>query len=390
MKRKPCRTSTHQGKRKGNAKHNEHKQMEKPDVEIVNFVDSDKDFYASELEFYKKRYKDQLDEQNKKYIEKRNYNRCKSMDQFYSSRRYAPVEKILQYGNKDIPAEYKPDRETFGTMAETFIRRLNEWNNDHGNHLHILNAACHYDEVSIHAHIRWIWDYKDENGVIRCHQDKAMEMAGIEPPDADAIKKGLEEVQEWYDENKGNYESGTDEYKEFQKKYFAKKNEVTHKNNRSVVFTTMLRDMWNDICEEYGYPVIREAEDPPAKHEEVRTHKDRAKRELQAEEDQLENDKIAFEAYQEQKQLELEINEIVELEKLENYKADMLDEMKDQIAKSNYKAKLIIDGAERKAKEIVNTAHKKLGQKIVRTIDVKAKVIESAVKDTEGASVEDP
>lgn len=279
-----CRTTTHQGKGEGSAKHNTHswKDESSRDVRLANIIDKgNDDFYASEIKFYEERYNQQLQLQNEKYIAKRNYSRCKDIIQFYSSKRYAPVEKILQYGNCTIDRKFKPDRYEFENIVETYLERLSKWSEEHGNHLHLLNCAIHLDgdgaddkgEVSNHAQLRFIWDYVDENGVIQCSQEEAMKRAGIELPDSSKPE--------------GRF------------------------NNRNITFTNMTRDMWNDVCEEYGFPVIREPDESRIKvHQEVTTYKGQTALELQAKEDALNIDRVAFEEYKQQEFAKLDAERI--------------------------------------------------------------------------------
>ena len=77
-----------------------------------------------------------------------------------------------------------------------------------------------------------------------------------------------------------------------------------------MTFTEMIRDKWYDICEEYGYPVEREAINPPPPHQEVSTIKGRTRNELQAKEDKLDADRVAFEKYKQQEFSKLDAERI--------------------------------------------------------------------------------
>lgn len=246
------RTSTHRGK-VGSAKHNEHRFYEKDnrDTSLHSFIhqkDNEAwDLTSDEMKFYE-RYTQQLNEQNEKYLQQRQYKRVKSLEDFYNSKRYKPTEEILQYGHfgGDVP-----DKETYEKMTKEYARRKVEWSKQHGNHLHVLDYANHYDEATPHTHLREIWDYKDDEGILRVSQEEAMKRAGLELPDPS--------------EPEGRY------------------------NNRSMTYTKICREMWQDICEQYGYEVERvPLENGRKKGETVAQYHARKGRELKAKEQELE------------------------------------------------------------------------------------------------------
>ncbi len=245
------RTSTHRGK-SGSAKHNEHRFYEKDnrDTTLHSFIhqkdDKAWDLMFDEMKFYE-RYLQQLNEQNEKHLQQRQYKRVKSLEDFYNSKRYKPTEEILQYGHAggDVP-----DKETYEKMTKEYARRKNEWSKQHGNHLHVLDYANHYDEATPHTHLREIWDYKDDEGILRVSQEEAMKRAGLELPDPSKPE--------------GRY------------------------NNRSMTYTKMCREMWQDICEQYGYEVERvPLENGRKKGETVAQYHARKGRELEAKEQEL-------------------------------------------------------------------------------------------------------
>lgn len=245
------RTSTHRGK-VGSAKHNEHRFYEKDnrDTSLHSFIhqkDNEAwDLTSDEMKFYE-RYTQQLNEQNEKYLQQRQYKRVKSLEDFYNSKRYKPTEEILQYGHfgGDVP-----DKETYEKMTKEYARRKVEWSKQHGNHLHVLDYANHYDEATPHTHLREIWDYKDDEGILRVSQEEAMKRAGLELPDPS--------------EPEGRY------------------------NNRSMTYTKICREMWQDICEQYGYEVERvPLENGRKKGETVAQYHARKGRELKAREQAL-------------------------------------------------------------------------------------------------------
>ena len=253
------RCSLHKGKGEGTALHNQHLHIESEErdvsiyvfdkldddekqnyniikspkskdagVYLISFKDDmikdDTDYLTPfEHNFYERRYRKSLDIQNAKHKASRHLNRVKTMKEFYETRRYSPTEEILQWGNVYTPEEDLPDKETYNKMVEEYIIWLNDWSNDNGGHLHILNCTNHFEEATPHTQLRYIWDWTDENGVTWCEQDKAMELAGLELPKPE--------------ESKGQH------------------------NNRNMTFTSMCRTKWQDIVESYGFEVEREALD---------------------------------------------------------------------------------------------------------------------------------
>lgn len=333
------RTTTHQGKGEGNAKHNDRISKKNMTAIIIDCDDGD-DFEISELKFYEERYGKQLEEQNAKYKAKRNYDRVKTMKEFYSCRRYAPVEQILQYGGVNVPDDAKPDTETFAKMMDAYLNKIWDWDDEHGNHLHILNCAIHNDEASIHAHNRWIWDYKDEHNVIRCGQEEAMKQAGIELPDPD--------------QPEGRY------------------------NNRNMTFTKMIRGYWNDVCEEFGYPVERASDKTRVrKHEAVKTFKRRTALELQQAEDEFEN-------YKQQELENIELKEAEAQKKVDEIvksAEDRADEINSKLADkiTIYNEQVRLKKAEYEKYENGILGYKKRGQKVVTDVENKADAINRGV-----------
>lgn len=244
------RTTTHKGKN-GCADHNKHEFMNgHEDVYWVSCEGNTEEnkgspFSVKELEFYK-RYSDMLSQQNDKYLQNRQYGRVKSLEQLYNSKRYKPSEEILQYGHVggDVPS-----RDDFNKMVKEYVQWQREWSNQHGNHLHVLNYANHFDEATPHCHKREIWDFVDEDGVIKINQEEAMKQAGLELPDPSKPE--------------GRY------------------------NNRGITYSRMCRNMWNDICEKYGYEVERVPLPGKQKSKTISQYKSQKEREIQEREQVL-------------------------------------------------------------------------------------------------------
>ena len=186
-----------------------------------------------ELEFYKNRYMDMLNIQNEKHRLARNYSRVKSIEDIYNSKKYCPTDEIVQYGHIN---GFLPNKEDFKNMIDEFVNWKINWSKNHGNHLHILSFSINLDK-SPHCHIREIWDYIDEDGVVKIGQEKAMKQSGLKLPNP----------------------------KEPESRY----------NNRSITFTKICREKWMNICEKYGYEVERDPLPNKRQHETSQQYRDR-------------------------------------------------------------------------------------------------------------------
>lgn len=353
------RVSVHRGK-KGGTKHNDHDWKDDKDVTVVSFHVGDT-LTESELNFYRERYAEMVERQNEKYMMKRNYSRCKTVEQIHDAGRYKPTEEIIQYGG--FESDVMPSRDEFDTMVAEYVEFKREWSEAHGGHLQVLNYACHHDETTPHAHVREIWDYEDEDGVIKIGQEKAMEQAGLKLPNPDKP--------------------------------------VGRNNNRGMTWTAMCREKWMDICEEHGFEVervpnprrgkgesiedfqarmdrqyVEQAENKAMREEEraaAATSRavDAEKRQSQAEEKLIETEKkIQWSiqqnsAYIKQRLKDLDEREErlkEEQEKLESDKAETLAEMERFIG-LNERAQEILGKAEGKRKAQANVEWTKERQK---------------------------
>ena len=232
------KASMHSG-RTGNAKHNDRSflsgKTEQEQREMAPHIDLAKtginrtwvhgvgwnrqgepvDIAAAERSFYSDRYGAAQAAKNDRYEAQRHPERRKSTDDLYTGKQTRPEEIILQIGSKDEPVTNK----VFGACLQDYIHELNQWNEEHGDHMHLLSIALHGDETSPHAHIRRVWDYETKDGPT-LGQDRALQAAGVPLPDPSKPK--------------GRY------------------------NNRKIKFDTMMRKKWLDICEAHGLKIDRE------------------------------------------------------------------------------------------------------------------------------------
>lgn len=181
------------------------------------YRDTEKDAYRTfeevNLDYCKKHFTKQYEEQMEKYRAKGNYGRCKTFEEWMDKKR--PEQVWLQIGNQ----EKQPDAKLLIKAFISYREKLMKWNTEHGHIFDITNFALHLDENTPHFHMDRIWHYT-ENGVEKIGQEKALLQAGIQPPDP--TKK------------------------------------IDRYNNPKMTFDAMAREMWLDSCEEVGLEMERE------------------------------------------------------------------------------------------------------------------------------------
>lgn len=239
------RVSQHSG-RQGSAKHNDrtfvtgrgqdwieehasHIDQERSENNLYTTWDGNPNFEESERHYYEQTYQDGLDATNAHYRHEGHADRCKSIDDLYTGKLTRPEEMILQIGDRSSGI----DGQNFKAAVEDYLGRLAVWNDEHGGHMIFLTAAIHLDEGSPHAHIRRVWEYQDAAGHTRLGQNKALQAAGIEPPQPG---KPL-----------GRY------------------------NNRKMSFDAMARGIWQETCREHGFDIETEAR-PGMRHKDKRDY----------------------------------------------------------------------------------------------------------------------
>lgn len=181
------------------------------------------DFETAERNFYKARYSASVEATNERYRKEGHADRCKTTDDLHQGKLTRPEETILQIG------DMKDDisRNEFLDCFTDYMKRLEEWNQEHGSHMHILSMAVHMDEASPHAHVRRVWDYTDKDGLVRLGQNKGLEQAGVPLPEPDKPN--------------GRF------------------------NNRKMTFDAMARGLWQEVCKAHGFEIETEAR-PNARH----------------------------------------------------------------------------------------------------------------------------
>lgn len=237
------RVSQHSG-RNGSAKHNdrsfmtgrsdEWRQEHAPHIDtartgenVVWTWNGQTDVEAAERAWYTETYQDALERTNERYRHEGHADRCKTPDDLYMGRLTRPEEMILQVGDRNTDI----DLGRLGQALDAYLGRLDEWNDSHGGHMHVLSMALHLDETSPHVHVRRVWDCTDRDGLTRLGQARALEAAGIQLPDP---RKPT-----------GRY------------------------NNRKMTFDSMARGWWQEACRAQGWEIETEAR-PNMRHKEKR------------------------------------------------------------------------------------------------------------------------
>ena len=182
-------------------------------------------FEKDELTYYENTFADALRVDNEKSIKQGHKERVRQMKDFISARKSKPEESIYQIGDKDSHVE----REILLDCYSEFLGFQSDWNRQHGEPFKILNFALHADEATPHIHQRRVWQYHDEDGIMRVGQEKALKEAGVELP--------------FRDKPEGRF------------------------NNRKMSFDSMMREKWMDIIEAHGIEIEREPIPDGRKHQ---------------------------------------------------------------------------------------------------------------------------
>lgn len=178
--------------------------------------DGQTDIERSERAWYDRTYSQAQERTNARYRAEGHPDRCKSTGDLYDGKLTRPEEMILQVGSKDVRA----DDQAFIEALNDYLNRLDEWDQAHGGHMHILSMALHMDETTPHVHVRRVWDYKDRDGLTRLGQNRALEQAGVELPDPSKP--------------------------------------VSRFNNRKMAFDKTARAMWHEACRAHGLEIETE------------------------------------------------------------------------------------------------------------------------------------
>lgn len=197
---------------------------------INRYLDDTITFEECERRYFQENYSQWLEIQNEKYRKRRQYGYIRSIDDLMKGEKTQVKEMILQIGNKDN----HPSKEVLLECVHQFNE---EFNKRYGTNAHILNIAIHNDETTSHAHIRFILDYIEKDGIKKIGMDKALKKLGIKPPKADAK---------------------TNRY-----------------NNALQTFTEQIRFFWNQIIKKHGIEIDDTVINASHKHLTVLEYKDK-------------------------------------------------------------------------------------------------------------------
>ena len=167
-------------------------------------------FEKIELDYYSQAYGGYIENQNARYVKNRHPERQRTVEDLYKNDKTCPEESIYQIGNIDESTS----AETLRLVVEEYFE---EWQEQFGTYIKILDWSLHCDEATPHIHERHVFECKNEYGELCPQQEKALEKLGIPFPDPKKPKG--------------------------------------RRNNRKVTYDAMCRDMLLTICKRYGIEV---------------------------------------------------------------------------------------------------------------------------------------
>lgn len=216
------------------------------------------DYAEMEEEYYEKRFRLALDNQNGRYKAAGQHKNCKTMKQFMNSPRYKPEEQIIQVGSMDNTI-------TKEQLLEIY-QDYYEWHTKEYPEVKFLNATLHVDEDGApHFHVRRVWEVTNGDEVGICQAD-VLAKYGFERPNL-------------------NKPQG-------------------RKNNPKIAYTKKVREKLLEICLQHGIDIEVEVKDADAKH----LHPDEYKAKMKAEEKLKEVQAKLEETMNKYNDMELELN----------------------------------------------------------------------------------
>lgn len=205
--------------RQGSATHNMHSHVSRDSRDVMLYDHTHmpgNTLRERELAYYRDTFGDMLNARNARYKAQRHPERCRTMEQVYTSRTTRPEEVILQVGKLGNTI----DRETFRAVILDFHAQWNAWNDRMGRPARTLDISMHYDEATPHAHWRRVWQYRDAQGNMQIGQAQALQRAGVQMP----TPAGQE----------------------------------TRYNNRKITYDAQVRKLWQSVCRAHGLEIETE------------------------------------------------------------------------------------------------------------------------------------
>ena len=170
-------------------------------------------FNQIEMAYYVEHYSDYVINQNKRHEKARHPDRCKGVEDVLKNKKTCPEESIYQLGTIDEHASVE-------TLVLVFDEFKKEFDERFGSNVHIIDWSLHMDEATPHIHERHVFDATNRYGELEPKQEAALEELGFELPNPE------------------------------------KKRSKT--NNRKVVFDSVCRTMFLDICKRHGLEIDEE------------------------------------------------------------------------------------------------------------------------------------
>lgn len=173
-------------------------------------------FEQHEKQVYAALFSEALSRQAERYVKDGHAERIRSTEDYRTAPRTCPEETILQLGTREEHAD-----------PQAFIKAVNRWCQQmqaaYGTHWRLLDGCLHFDESTIHCHIRQIYIVTGKDG-LQISQSKALKELGIQRPNPE-------------------------------------KPESKH-NNAKMTFTQQARQIWIAAAREYGIEIEEIPETP--------------------------------------------------------------------------------------------------------------------------------
>lgn len=133
-------------------------------------------FDEAEKMFYEKNFSESLNAQNERHRKGGHKKRCKTMDEYRTSKQTCPEEQILQIGKKGDNIK----KSDLWNICAEYIN----WHQKEFPKIFFLDAALHADEKGqLHFQERHVFVGKDDYGLDAAKQAKCLEQMGISRPD---------------------------------------------------------------------------------------------------------------------------------------------------------------------------------------------------------------
>lgn len=196
------------------------------------------DFTGAEMLFYESELSDGLDAQNDAHIKGGHRNRCKTMEEYRTSKNTCP--ESTEYYLGDMKEHADP------AILRAVVIDFACWRSERFPLVRPLNLAGHTEEGAPHMVDRHAWTAHDEDGNLIISQERALEEMGVERPDEARYQKDMAAARKIKDP------------KERRKKV----SQINRFNNRKMTYTAECREKLFEIAKSYGVEVITEPRKP--------------------------------------------------------------------------------------------------------------------------------